>query len=239
VTAPLAQPLVWVGLMDLGRLGRDRRSAAVEQRFASRRLAQVLLMTASGTGGWTIEIEPSGRPRACHAGSTYRCDLSIAHSGTVVAAAVCGRGNVGVDIEWHKPGRDHRSIARLAFGPQEERMAERGGLRSFYRLWTLREAIGKATGRGLAMVVDGLDRLPAEPHTGHWLSSDREWLLAHLEPRPSLSFALAMRRDAPGEACQWSPDALRWYSQPEVDACLRLTDRSPGGGQHPNARTPV
>lgn len=239
VTALLVQPPVWVALMDLGRLSRDRRRAAVERRFAGRRLAQALLMTASGTTGWTIDTEPNGRPRARHAGSTYRCDLSIAHSGTVVAAAVCGRGDVGVDIEWHKPGRDHRSIARLTFGPQERRMAERGGIRSFYRLWTLREAISKASGLGLAMVMDGIDRLPAEPHTGHWLSSDRHWLLAHLEPRPSLSLALAMRRDAPVEACHWSPDALHWYSQPEVDACLRLPDRSLGRDRQPEAGTPV
>jgi phosphopantetheinyl transferase len=196
-------------------------------------------MTATGTTGWRIETEPNGRPRARHVDSTHRCDLSIAHSGTIVAAAVCGRGSVGVDIEWHKPGRDHRGIARLTFGPQERRMAERGGIHSFYRLWTLREAISKATGLGLAMVMDGVDRLPAEPHTGHWLSSDRQWLLAHLEPRPSLSFALAMRKDAPGEACDWSPEALRWYSEPEVDACLRPPDDPLGQGRQPKARTPM
>src|SRR5918996_4107748 len=88
----LAHPPVWVALMDLGRLGHDRRGAAAERRLAGRRLAQALLLRASGTEGWTIETEPNGRPRARHIGSTHRCDLSIAHSGTIVAAAVCGRG---------------------------------------------------------------------------------------------------------------------------------------------------
>ena len=238
MTVPLAYPPVWVALMDLGRHGRDRRRTAAERRSAGRRLAQTLLMRASGTTGWTIESGPNGRPRARLIGSTHRCDLSIAHSGTIVAAAVCGRGDVGVDIEWHKPGRDHRGIARLTFGPQEQRMAERGGSRSFYRLWTLREAMAKATGLGLAMVMDGVDRLPPEPHTGHWLSLDRQWLLAHLEPRPSLSLALAIRSDDACDTCDWSPDALRWYSQPDVDACLCPADRSRVRDQ-PEARTPV
>lgn len=224
--------------MDLGALGHDRRSAALERSLAGRRLAQALLATVSGTSGWTIETGPNGRPRACHADPTRRCDLSIAHSDTVVAAAVCAQGVVGVDVEWHKPARDHRGIAALTFGPLEQRMAERGGSRSFYRLWTLREAIGKATGLGLAMVMDGVDRLPAEPHTGHWLSSDRQWLLAHLEPRPGLSLALAIGNPA-ARTADWSPDAVRWYSRAEVDACLRLSERAPSQDRQPTAGTPV
>ncbi len=118
-------------------------------------------------------------------------------------------------------------------------MAERGGIASFYRLWTLREAISKATGQGLAMFMDGIDRLPAEPHTGHWLSADRQWLLAHLEPRPNLSLALAVLHEAPVAAGDWSPASVCWLSQPEVDAWSRLPDHSLHQDREWRAKAPV
>ena len=33
------------------------------------------------------------------------------------------------------------------------------GITEFYRIWTLREAIAKATGEGLVMAMDGVDRV--------------------------------------------------------------------------------
>lgn len=207
-------PPVFVALSESAELAHDRRVAV--RRRAGRRLAQALLGLTSQTRGWVIVSEPCGRPWAYHPGSGARRALSIAHTGPLVVAAVCGRGEVGIDVERHRPDRDHRGIGGLAFGPGERRMVERGGARAFYRLWTLREAMGKATGEGLALVMDAVDRLPAHPHTGHWVSADCHWLLAHLEPLPQVSLALAVRSAQPVDADRWIPRWYRWTSVPEA-----------------------
>ena len=66
-------------------------------------------------------------------------------------------GDIGVDIEYLGRSRPFRDIADAAFGAGERRSVEAGGAAAFYRIWTLREALAKATGRGLPMVVDQQD----------------------------------------------------------------------------------
>ena len=49
-------------------------------------------------------------------------------------------------------------MAEATFGPLETQRVGRTGERGFYRIWTVREAMGKATGEGLRLVADRLDR---------------------------------------------------------------------------------
>jgi phosphopantetheinyl transferase len=205
------RPPVFVALMESAELVLDRCAAA--RRRAGRRLAHAVLRLAFGTSGWVIETEPGGRPWAHHPRMGSRAALSIAHTGSLVAAAVCGRGEVGIDVERRARHRDHRGIARLAFGRSEQRIVDRGGVAAFYRIWTLREAMSKATGEGLVMVMDAVDRLPAHPRTGHWVAADSRWLLAHLEPLPDVSLALAVRTREPVDADHWMPRCYRWANQ--------------------------
>jgi hypothetical protein len=91
-----------------------------------------------------------------------------------------------------------RSIAAAAFGPAEARRVAADGAPGFYRIWTLKEAMAKASGAGIAEVADRTDRVPDGPPQGIWRANVgvTPWWLA-LTSRPGLSIAVAIR----GEVC--------------------------------------
>ena len=127
-----------------------------------------LLMALGGTG-WTIEADAQGKPIAR---GPFARHVSIAHSRNMVAAAASVVGPVGIDIEYRNPARDLDRLAQAAYGAEECRAVASGGLSAFYRIWTVREAISKATGDGMALVTDRTDRVPVG-HGGRHASSRR------------------------------------------------------------------
>ncbi|MET9443616.1 4'-phosphopantetheinyl transferase superfamily protein [Streptomyces sp. NPDC006610] len=121
-----------------------------------RRLARALLLrNAAGmlgvpeSGVW-VEHEPGGRPYLGGAGAGVR--VSVAHTRGAVAIALTGGVPVGVDVERVRRLRAE-SMARAWLHPAEA--AWIGGLPepersvAFLWLWTQKEAVGKALGRGL------------------------------------------------------------------------------------------
>ncbi len=150
-------------------------------------------MTGAEPSCWMFETEPSGQPVARRGGGDSGPSIAISHSGGWVACAASARGRVGIDIERHRPGRDIAGIAGLAFGGGERRDVERGGAAAFYRIWTQREALAKARGRGLAEAADGVDRAAGFPGDGaEWRRIGGEtWWLAQATPVEGLSLAVA------------------------------------------------
>jgi hypothetical protein len=71
------------------------------------------------------------------------------------------------------------------------------GLSAFYRIWTVREAIGKATGEGMALVTDGTDRVPVAMADGAFAAGRGGWLLAHDVIAQDFSLALAVEVASP------------------------------------------
>lgn len=217
-------PLI-VGLValpaDPGRADPGRTGAAVRSA-AGHRLAKALLARAAGRQGWQIGRAPDGRPVPRHDASDNSGDeglaLSIAHSGRVVAAAVSACGPVGVDVEIQRPRPNYRDLAAYAFGAAERDRVALDGLAGFYRIWTLREAIAKTTGEGVGLVIDRIDRVAQAPASGFWLTADRRWHLASLEPCAGLSMALAVACRRPIAASNWRPRALGWLD-PDAGYC--------------------
>ena len=80
-------------------------------------------------------------------------DFNVSHSGERLLLAI-GCGRFGVDVESLARPRDFLALARHQFGPDEilgleaAPEAERGKV--FLELWTAKEALLKALGRGLA-----------------------------------------------------------------------------------------
>ncbi len=80
--------------------------------------------------------------------------ISLAHCDRLAVAAVTEQGRIGVDVE---PIDRHLASPREALaqrffseGEREQLAAKGNDLKAFLRIWTRKEALGKARGQGLA-----------------------------------------------------------------------------------------
>lgn len=162
-------------------------------RRAKARALALRMLAALGGEGWSIEADPRGRPMAR---GPLRREVSISHARRLVAAAASAIGPVGIDVEYHDQSRDVNALAEAAYGQEERRTVLLGGATVFYRIWTIREAIAKATGDGMALVADRLDRVPASMARGVFTKTDETWMVAHDVIAQRFSLALAVRVDS-------------------------------------------
>jgi 4'-phosphopantetheinyl transferase len=91
-----------------------------------------------------------GRPRVVGHG----LEVSVSHSGAIVVIAATRAGRVGVDVERVRP-LDHALLSEEICRPG----AAHPDLEpvSFYKLWTRKESILKATGVGLGLAMAEVD----------------------------------------------------------------------------------
>ncbi|HTQ27539.1 MAG TPA: 4'-phosphopantetheinyl transferase superfamily protein [Puia sp.] len=84
---------------------------------------------------------------------------NIAHSGDYVLIALAD-SELGVDLEKMEDSFNYEEVLSMSFSPAELAFIQKAeNQRScFYRLWTIKEALAKATSRGLD---DGLQSLPS------------------------------------------------------------------------------
>lgn len=126
--------------------------------------------------------------------------FSLSHSQGLGAVAFSDRNPLGVDIEEERPATD--GLAARYFAPEEARAiaaapADRV-LSTFFRCWTCKEAVLKATGEGIRRGLDSftLDLAPGRPPTIKTMdgSSDlaRQWQLATFMPAPAVHGAVAV-----------------------------------------------
>jgi 4'-phosphopantetheinyl transferase len=192
---PLTRPASWFGLLEAAEL--TRCSSYVHEldlsRFVTGRvLARTALGALMGVAPESVRLHTRcaecggshGKPRAVGAAAGW--ELSISHSGQVVAVAVVRGNPVGVDVEefpgpvdtGERPGPGGgRSAGGLAGVPAEfelvladdERAAvaelpPRDRARACLTYWTRKEAVLKATGEGLYTAMTDLSvSAPHEP----------------------------------------------------------------------------
>jgi 4'-phosphopantetheinyl transferase len=153
LTSPPAGVHEDVAAAERYRLPRRRAQALRARTLLRAALAETYAVPASV---WRLEAGPHGAPVAA-VGAGIRCFVSLAHSKDVIACAFAEDGPIGIDVEAVDTSRAIDGIAQAAFGPGECAAVARGGTEEFYRIWTRREAYAKATGRGFAGLVDGID----------------------------------------------------------------------------------
>ncbi|MBI3503621.1 MAG: 4'-phosphopantetheinyl transferase superfamily protein [Proteobacteria bacterium] len=151
----------WTGPAD--RLAAGDRPASL----LARALAHSLVAADGVKPRMRIDKDARGKPHFVAPDGKAGPSVSLAHSASVAAAALCEGGALGIDVERHR-ARDFRELAAAAFGPAECAAVEGCGSDAFYRVWTLREAHAKATGCGLAQVLDRTDRFHAAPPENTW-----------------------------------------------------------------------
>lgn len=129
--------------------GPRRRQEMLTSRTALRNLARI-----SGLLEWRgLETGRGGSPRLIGA---HGLTVNLAHAGDWALAAVAGQGRVGVDLEPIGPVFDQPALLRRMCSPDELAALMRVSPRSRRRkdaahLWTAKEAILKAEGRGLSV----------------------------------------------------------------------------------------
>jgi phosphopantetheinyl transferase len=169
-------------------------SPTLSSRSMAGRALVLQLLVVLGGEGWAIEIDGRGKPVACGASVRH---ISIAHTGGIVAAAASTIGPIGIDVEYCDPDRELNRLALAAYGPEECQAVARQGVSAFYRIWTLREAISKATGDGMALVTDRIDRVPIGMMDGSLVAVGDEWLFAHDVIAQEFSLALVVQVASP------------------------------------------
>lgn len=98
--------------------------------------------------------------------------FSISHSGEMVWTAFCRESPVGIDVEKIISIQEIFELAEI-FHPEEcaaIREQLPNNINAFYRCWTRKEAILKATGLGLNSPLDSF-QVQTEPNTENWLIS--------------------------------------------------------------------
>lgn len=141
--------------------GRAFVTASLRHRFvAGRARLRSLLGEHLGLDPRTLAFAENafGKPRLAAHPSVH---FSLSHSGDRAVLAVCELREIGIDIERVRP-LDHLDLARRYFHPSEVAAIESARppeeqLLAFFRIWTLKEAIVKAIGRGLSIPLDTFD----------------------------------------------------------------------------------
>ena len=144
-----------------------------------------------------------GKPFALVNGTPVVAAFNVSHGGRHGLIALASTEHVGVDVEERSPRRDLDGDIRVLFAPGErsalKALSGRHKTELFYRLWTLKEALIKATGFGLSVDTAGFD-IPRDIYagTGSGLfslpgSPGESWYLECLD---NASFSAALACDA-------------------------------------------
>jgi 4'-phosphopantetheinyl transferase len=188
--------------------GAARRMRRRMQTETTESLLRDLLAVVGGAtlSALTLARNQDGKPTLISADGTSAMQVSLSHCGLYALAAITDLGEIGVDLEVRDPRRSIFEIAAYAFGPLERQTVASGGLRAFYRIWTLREAYSKACGAGFSILVDGRDYFPDAPDGGVWqrVIEGRPWLFSTGDLPDDHAVAVAIALQSPLDAdCEW------------------------------------
>lgn len=133
------------------RLDRYRQALNKNQLVIGRLLLQQILQSAMGYERFSlqdIQYDQNDKPfwKADHS-------FSIAHSKNVIGCGVAKNAKIGLDIEFIQPIQLNNFTHILNQQDEDQIANSKDPYPAFFKLWTIKEAISKADGRGLSMDV--------------------------------------------------------------------------------------
>ncbi len=190
---PSADELIerWASAADRSHAAARGESRGRYHSVLARAAIRALLFRHTEQTDWLLQADGRGKLYATDRMGRPGPAISVSHTRGMVACGLTTAGAFGIDIEAHRP-RAFDAIAGWSFGEEERRTIAAGQASAFYRIWTLREAMSKATGDGLALVTDGRDRCEG-PDEGMWHRQldGQDWLLSHHRMGPGRDISLA------------------------------------------------
>jgi 4'-phosphopantetheinyl transferase len=145
-------------------------------------------------------VGPHGKPALRGQGAEPDLQFNLSHSGDAIVVALAWRSQVGIDVEARRPLDRLDALARRCLAPSEQ--AELEGLggeaaaRGFFRFWVRKEALGKASGRGMALglqrCVSSLEGPPRWLEIPPDLGAAAAWSLAELPSREEFEAAVTV-----------------------------------------------
>ena len=198
----------WLSAAEKEHAERFRRLGDGARYRATRVLVRGILsgLLARPPGRLDFEEGPHGRP-ALRAG-VGRVDFNASRSRAWVALVVTAGAACGVDVEDLSRQADVLGIAR-AFAPSERAVLEAAQgeerRRTFFALWTLKEATLKALGTGLTLPLSACafhlepEKPPRVTFGGVLAEDPKEWSFAQIAPDAGSLLAVAVRRAEPPE----------------------------------------
>ncbi|QGM96622.1 4'-phosphopantetheinyl transferase family protein [Methylocystis parvus] len=195
ITAPQWEALA--ALLDDEERARAARFAFEEDRrsyVAAHGLLRLELSrrAARPPQDWRFAATKLGKPYLLDCARDLR--FSLSHTRGMVAVAVADGAEIGVDVEPSDRRAESMKLAQRFFAPEEVALlaAVEGAARRdmFFAIWTLKEAVVKTTGQGLARALDSFAIALDPPRVTMLDGSAQQWSAAHWR-RGSFHFALA------------------------------------------------
>jgi 4'-phosphopantetheinyl transferase len=158
-----------------------------------------------------IEYGRSGKPYLAVSEQYGDLRFSLAHAGEMALYAITWGSDIGVDVEEVSPRHANPELwdASLTEGEIERLLSLPEGDRAaaFARAWTRKEAVLKATGRGLAYSMTRIDALTTSNGTGATIDLDGTWNILDV-PAPDSGFvsSVATRTSHPRIVTQTAAD---------------------------------
>lgn len=176
------------------RFEHDRRMYGFAQGLLRILLAGYLDLTPRD-----IEYSRSeyGKPHLDLPGGNAGLEFNLSHSGDAVLIAITRGIPVGVDVEQVKPLPDLDQVASNYFSAAEQvdlfSLTGSARVDAFYRCWTRKEALIKASGEGLSMPLDSfqVSLLPGASPELLQSANSSTWMLLNIEPAPGYAGAAA------------------------------------------------
>jgi len=173
---------------DRYRFPDDRRRSIVARAAARRFLGRAL---GSDPATFVIDEEEFGKPVL----RGREIEFNASHSGDLVALAVARETAVGVDVERRRKMTDTLALARRYFSAEEVAIVERAADSddAFFAIWTAKEAIVKASGKGIGTGdLHGFTVPFRDPRLRPVVDG---WSVAALDPNREGYFAAVAARD--------------------------------------------